>query len=136
MLIARLVNAGTTIDTGSDSTSAPGGITIEGEPPKVRSCSEAASTLLTPALTPIVAASTRSGSVPNSFVSRTRTALPASDVCTISRRVESTSVGTVCHGSPSNTEAAHVPTHCADPDLAEGDCAATAEAAMSNKTAT
>src|SRR5579859_303493 len=136
MLIARLVNAGTTIDTGSDSTSAPGGITIEGEPPKVRSCSEAASTLLIPALTPIVAASRRSGSAPNSFVSRTRTALPASDVCTISRRVESTNVGTVCHGSPSNAEAAHVPTHSDGADLAEGDWAETLKAAISNNTAT
>src|SRR5579863_2847997 len=135
MLMARFVKAGAAIETESLTTSAPGGITIDGKPPNVRSCRVAASTLLTPALTPIVAASTRSGSVPNSFVSRTRTALPASDVCTISRSVESTSVGTVCHGSPSNAEAAHVPTQFADADLSAFDCAKTVEAPISNKAA-
>src|SRR5436309_2647679 len=117
MLMARLADPAVAIATESVSTSAPGGITTDCEPPNVRSCKDAASMLLTPALVAIVAASMRSGSLPNSLVKRTRTDWPAREVCTISRRVESTSVGMGCHGSPSKGEAAHVPTHDAGAGL-------------------
>ncbi len=56
--------------------------------------------------------------MPKSLVRRTRTDLLAIEVCTISRSVDATSVGTVCHGSPSKGEAAQVPTHDADEGLA------------------
>src|ERR1700722_6219525 len=137
MLMARLADAAVAIVTGSVSTSAPGGITIDCEPPNVRSCKDAASMLLKPALVAMLAASMRRGSVPNSLVRRTRTALPAIEVCTISRRVDSTSVGIVCHGSPSKGEAAHVPTQNTEGDAGEDtcetevDCAETVETAMS-----
>jgi hypothetical protein len=62
--------------------------------------------LLTNALIAMVAASMRRGSVPNSLVRWTRTDLPAIEMCTISRSVDSTSEGIVCHGSPSRGEAA------------------------------
>src|SRR5579863_2184036 len=70
--------------------------------------------LLPPALSATAAAPMRSGSVPNSLVKRMRSALPAMLVCTISRSVESTRVGMVCHGSPPKGDVAQVVTQGAD----------------------
>ena len=115
--MARFAKAAVAIGTGSETASAPGGMTMEGELPKVRAWRDAVSMLLSPVLRETDAAPTRSASVPNSLVRRTRNSLPATEVWTTSRSVESTRVGTSCQGSPSNGEAAHVLTHKAGAEI-------------------
>src|SRR5579872_2635569 len=145
--MARLAKAGVAKSTGSLRICAPAGMTTEGCPLKVRLWSEAVSMAVTegsamvegaraPGATghtigwgaggldavAMLAASMRRGSVPNSLVKRTRSVLPAMEVWTISRRVESMSVG----GSRRESlwgDAAQVPTQACGAGLGAAVCA-------------
>src|ERR1700679_300555 len=130
--MAKVADAGVAMATGSVTTTAPGGTTIDGEPPNVRSCNDDVSTVLTPVLVAMVAALIWRGSLPHSLVKRTLTALPAIEVCTISRTVVSARVGIVCHESPPKGAAAHVPTQDTGVGWAAVDCAKTVETGASN----
>ena len=86
-LTARLDAGATFRATGSLMMSAPGGMTMEGLPLKVRAVELAAVMSLVPALRAIWAAPMVRGSTPNSLVRMTRIEGPPMEMWTISRRV-------------------------------------------------
>ena len=111
--MARSAAAGSVTVAGSLTTSAPGGMTTEVRPPKVRSAAETRLMVLPPWLTATCAAPMVSGSEPNSLVKMTRTCGPPRETCTISRTVVSATPYMKAGGRPGTGAGAGADEVCA-----------------------
>ncbi|MFD0804120.1 hypothetical protein ACFQZU_22785, partial [Streptomonospora algeriensis] len=116
MLTTRSERGGRRRSTGSLSMGAPAGIVAEALPPNVtgRSVSGAVSVPEDPARNATRTSPMRSGEVPASLVSRSRTRSPPTLVCTTWRTVSSSRIGVADSGVAVGT-AAQVPTQLRGP---------------------